>query len=387
MNIILGITKSNFGGAQRYVFDLARTFKDQGHQVSVICGGNGLLVQKLSEINIPCHVLDTLGRDVRFGSDIDAFFTIYRLLKQEKPDVFHVNSSKMAGLGALAGRLAGTKRIVFTGHAWAFNEQRSWISRVIIAALHVLTVWLSHITIAVSDKARQDIIRIPFVPKKKVIRIYNGIEAPTWIPREDARTELLQKLSGDRNVVPTTIRERLWMGTFSELHPNKGLDICITAIASLPSEQLNKLAFFICGDGEQYPLLKKMIVDHNLTHHIFMLGYVKNASLYSKAFDIFSLTSRTEAFPYAVIEASMAGLPTIASRVGGIPEILGRDYPFLTEPNNPASIARCIERCIKSPRDDKLIEHIRHTTERFTLETCVRQTLNAYGIQPPSSNS
>lgn len=390
MKIILGITKSNFGGAQRYVFDLARSYKAIGHDVSVICGGDGILVRKLNDIGITCHILNKLGRDISLGDDVRSFMTIYRLLKKECPDVFHVNSSKMAGIGSLAGRLAGIRRIVFTGHAWAFNESRSQLSRSIIAVFHVITILLSHITIVVSDKTRADIVKLPLVPKKKVIRIYNGIDMPEWLDRHDARTYILDILQREGKVLPPDINERLWLGTFSELHPTKGIDLCIRAIATLPAEYKARLAYFVCGDGDYYAILRKLVADHNLSEQVYLLGYVPQASRYVKAFDVFSLTSRTEALPYAVIEACSAGIPVIASRVGGIPEILGADHPYLTEPNDPSSITKILQRFIKTPKDvyGKIAERLQaDILSRFSLDTCVRQTLNVYDSREPGASS
>src|SRR3989344_4063814 len=95
MKILYGITKSNFGGAQRYVFDLARAAQERGHDVSVLCGGDGLLAPKLKAENINVITLDKLERDISITKEISSFFQILKFLREEKPDIFHINSSKM----------------------------------------------------------------------------------------------------------------------------------------------------------------------------------------------------------------------------------------------------------------------------------------------------
>ena len=91
MKILYGITKSNLGGAQRYVFELAVEAKKRNHQVVVLCGlpaqagQNGQLVEKLREEKIPVVTLPDLDRDISFGKEIKSFFDIIKVLKREKP--------------------------------------------------------------------------------------------------------------------------------------------------------------------------------------------------------------------------------------------------------------------------------------------------------------
>src|SRR3989344_9020554 len=122
IKIFYGITKSNFGGAQRYVLDLATEAKKLGHNVVVLCGQEGKLVEKLGENKIETIAIRNLERDMSLVKEVKSFIKIVKILKKGRADVFHVNSSKMGGIGSLAGRIAGVKKIVFTSHGWAFNE-------------------------------------------------------------------------------------------------------------------------------------------------------------------------------------------------------------------------------------------------------------------------
>ncbi len=105
--IIFVITKSNWGGAGRYVFDLATTLTSD-YDVAVALGGTGLLVDKLRKENIRTIPIPSLGRDIHVRADSSAFFELLAIFKKEKPDVVHLNSSKAGGLGALAARMSRT---------------------------------------------------------------------------------------------------------------------------------------------------------------------------------------------------------------------------------------------------------------------------------------
>lgn len=173
--ILFVITKSNFGGAQRYVYDLARSLPSREFEVVVAFGGEGLLKEKLTQANIRTVPIEGLERDINLFNEFSVFSQLMKLFKEERPDVVHLNSSKIGGIGALAGRLARVPHIVFTAHGWAFNEERPWIERKIIAVLYWITLVLSHTTIAVSEQIKKQICCFPFV-KHKMIIIHNGID-------------------------------------------------------------------------------------------------------------------------------------------------------------------------------------------------------------------
>src|SRR3989338_7813734 len=92
--ILFVITKSNWGGAQRYVFDLATHLPKEEFEVVVALGGMGLLAQKLQAEGTMIYHSEWLGRDISVGKDIKSFLELYRLFKKERPDVVHLNSSK-----------------------------------------------------------------------------------------------------------------------------------------------------------------------------------------------------------------------------------------------------------------------------------------------------
>ena len=132
MKILYLITKSNWGGAQRYVYDLASTFAARGHEIIVATGGNGELVSRLSTTPVRIHAVSHLVRDVSFKEEYYALKELYSCIKKEKPDIVHLNSSKAAGLGALIGRFLSVPCIVFTVHGAPFREDRSYIKRRLI---------------------------------------------------------------------------------------------------------------------------------------------------------------------------------------------------------------------------------------------------------------
>ena len=235
MKIIYGITKSNFGGAQRYVFDLARAAQAAGHDVAVMCGGNGVLIKKLEAEHIRVITIPGFSRDVDLLGDASRLWFIIKTIGHEKPDVFHINSSKMGGAGIFVGRLLGVKKIIFTGHGWAFKEQRPFWQKALIKFFSWLIVVGAHKTICVSEQTKRDIAGWPFI-KRKLVVIYNGIESFDLTPRQVGGFEV---------------------GTIAELHKIKGLDILLHAWAKFIKKR-PQAKLVIMGEGEEHESLDKL---------------------------------------------------------------------------------------------------------------------------------
>jgi glycosyltransferase involved in cell wall biosynthesis len=372
--ILYVITKSNFGGAQRYVFDLATSLPKEHFDVLVAFGEGSLLGEKLETAGIRTIHIDSLKRDINMFGEIKVLRELIRIFKTEKPDVVHLNSSKVGGLGGLAGRLARVPHIIFTGHGWAFNENRSSFSKFIISILHWFTIVLSHKTIAVSKKTADQISVFPLI-KKKIVTIYNGIPKNEFETKESARAFLASK-----NPSIFQNPKALWIGTISELHVSKGLDYMIDALSEVIKTH-PEVQFVVIGEGEKRNELKKMIIEQGLQNNFFLLGFITDARQYLKAFDIFTLTSRTEGFPYVILEAGQAALPTIASHVGGIPEVItDLSTGILIWPYRPHDIAKAIRFLIENPKKrteyGRALKHI--VDKEFNQELMVEKTLELY---------
>ena len=383
MKILYLITKSNFGGAQRYVYDLATETKKRGHDVVVGFGGNGPLATKLAEAGVRTVSIPELLRDVNLLSDFKTFLRLLDLFSAENPDIIHLNSSKMGGLGALAARLWNAwnwmfkfwrlggvpARIIFTGHGWAFNEERG-------DCAHWFTIQLAHQTIAVSRKTRGQVGILPFSWHKLSV-IHNGIGGVAMLPRDKALSIIL----GDKKNVLLS-GAPIVIGTITELHKNKGLSHAILGIAQLIKQAADtRIIFFIIGEGEERAVLEAEIIKYSLTENVFLVGHKENAASLLSAFDIFLFPSITEAFPYAILEAGKAGLPIIATSVGGIPEVIDdMESGILIQSKNSGEVARALAYLIKHPErrkelGDKIALRI---ADRFNLETMVNETLALY---------
>jgi glycosyltransferase involved in cell wall biosynthesis len=384
--ILICITKSNWGGAQKYVFNLATSINKRFFDVVVACGGEGELKNKLLEKEVPVVTIKNLERNVSFSKDFSTLIELISIYKKENPQIVHLNSSKIGLLGSMAIQYLNLLRkiknwfvvdkkqkikCVFTAHGWVFNEQRPLWQKIIFKLLNKITIHFSDKIITVSN-----ILKDQISEDDKIVTIYNGIENIKFKTKKLSREEISAKLKIklDKNTK--------WLGTISELHKNKGIGYAIEAIKNLKSTPAGKdCKFFIIGEGEERKKLENMIREYKLNKDIFLLGNISNASELLKAFDLFLLTSTTEALPYVLLEAGLAGLPIIATRVGGIPEIIDDEIDgLLSRPKDSKEISAIIDFLLKDKTTTKDFSKRIKTKikEKFSIKESMGETQKAY---------
>ena len=302
ITVLYVITKATWGGAQRYVYDLATNLPKNEFEPIVAYGVAGKLAHDLAASGIKTRQLSSLGRDIAITSDIKSFFEIFSAIKEIRPDVVHLNSSKATALGALAARISGVSKIIFTVHGWPFGEKRNIFAKAFIYKISLLTALLSRTVICVSKHDLQTAIRMPFIRKKAVL-IYNGIDLS------------MRFGSGDviRRAFPPGVKI---VGTIGELAKNKDQRALIEEARHDPT-----MFVAIVGEGEERSRLEGMIKTYNIGERVKLFGFIP-ASDALRGFDRFSLPSLKEGLPYALLEAKLAGVPVVANRVGGVGEIL-----------------------------------------------------------------
>src|SRR3989344_8955824 len=267
--ILYVITKSNWGGAQRYVFDLAASLPQETFEVAVVSGGNGILNKKLGDSSIGTIPIPSLKRDISFVSDLKTFFAFYRIFKSEKPGIVHLNSPKAAGLGSLAGRLAGIKKIITTVHGFAFNEPRQLYQLWAIKFFTWITMFLSHKVIVIAKKECEQARKFWFI-KKKIVLIPLGIKPlPNLLKADDARREI-------GKIISVSLQNKIIVGTIAELHPNKGLPYLIDAMSEVIKKHPDT-ASVIIGDGQERNNLIGQIKNRGLDKSVFLAGFIDNA--------------------------------------------------------------------------------------------------------------
>ncbi len=336
--ILFVITKSVWGGAQKYVFDLAANLPKDSFEPVVAGGGKGIMAEKIMSAGLPYLEVKSFQRDINIFKEIVSFFEILKILLKTKPDIVHVSSSKAGGMVGLAYffykffAFRFSLFALFTVHGWAFLESRpKWQIWLIKMASKITCLFYDKV-ICVSRNDYNSAIKNKIAPARKMTVIHNGINPADYNFQE--RTE-----------------KKFTVGAIGEATKNKGHKYIMEAKKYFPDIKFN------------------------------IISNMPNAAQYLKNFDIFVLPSIKEGLPYLILEAGLAGLPVVASNVGGIPEIIesGKEG-LLVPPANPEDLAKAIKKLIddKTLRENlakNLNEKIR---KEFSLEKMLKETIFLY---------
>src|SRR3989344_5348358 len=300
------ITKSVWGGAQRYVFDLATHLPKDQFDVAVACGPSlettaDTLIDKLQKNNIAVCFIRHFQKSINPLKELFSFFEIISLCFRFQPDIIHSNSSKAGGIAGLAvflyqlipahrtGRSQKPIKRIFTVHGWAFMEtwRPRWQGALIRIASKATSLLQHHIiVISVCDLTATATYNV--APRHKVTLIHNGVSAMEFIARKNAQQELLGK------ECPFVI------GTVAEWTKNKGVTHLIEAMSAITKE-FPEATLCLIGWGEESEKLKVKSEKLGLRNCIYFLSK-SPAAPYLKAFDIFVLPSLKEGLPYTILE-------------------------------------------------------------------------------------
>ena len=382
--ILFLITKSNFGGAQRYVLDLALALPRRDFDVAVALGGTGapgarqgLLAEKLQSFGVRTIFIPSLQRDISLLKEFTVLHDLIALFHREKPDIVHLNSSKIGGTGSLAARIAGIPKIIFTVHGWAFTEDRGLIAKQIIRFFSWVTVLLCTDLITISKTIEEQTLAFP-AARGKTHLIYNGIaELYSKPDKHKLRAHL-----GLGEHVPV-------VGMIAELTKNKGVSYAIEAFAAVdhPDAQL-----VIIGDGEEREILENLARKLEVKERVHFLGFRDNAAELLGAFDILLMTSVKEGLPFTLLEAGRAGVAVIATNVGGIPELITHEgNGLLVEPKDVFGTTQALIRLIQNPGAREIVGKSLQTKVHmlFSVDSMIESTRQIYNpdLPPPHKNA
>ena len=333
--ILYFITQSEYGGAQRYVFDLANNLKSD-FQVAVAMGEqgkDGRLAKKLDENDIKYFILPHLKRDISPLNEIFALREIIKLIKKYQPDIIHLNSSKISILGSLAALFTKTK-VIYTVHGWVFNEPLPTPLKWFYLWLEKFTAKFKDKIICVSESDRQVALKYKIAPVEKLITIHNGLAPVNFYTREEALPLLAKERAGGE----------VFIGSIGNLYKTKGFEYLIEA-ADILTHKLNTPAtFIIIGEGKEREALKNLIAKYNLKNNFILAGSIDEAARLLPAFDVYVCSSVKEGLSYTLIEAMQAGRPIVATAVGGNPEMIENEKTgLLSKPADARDLAEKIK--------------------------------------------
>lgn len=307
-----------FGGQEHRILKEMIAMRERGHHVELVCQPQAQLVARMREQGFTVHTVP-MGGVLRFVKGVMA---IRRVLRDGRFDVLNTHSRKDTLIAALAARLAGTPLIVRTRHL--ANKVGSMLSY----------TWLPHRVTTVSNHVRDYLISRG-VPASRIGTIYSPIVLPPPIAHSTLRQEL--GLAPDDIVVICV----------AVMRAAKGHKQLIEALAPLMATRAN-LHLVVVGAGSPvFEQTQAHIEKLGLAHRMHLLGTRRDVPNLLAGADLFALPTRQEASGTVFVEAAASGLPTVATDVGGVSEMMrDGETGFLVPLDDPAALQRALQTLI-----------------------------------------
>ncbi|MFN3364124.1 MAG: glycosyltransferase family 4 protein [Allorhizobium sp.] len=330
--------RSPIGGIFRHVRDLAELHSAAGHQVGILCDSStgGAHEDRLFDQIMPHLSLGVTRFPIRRSvglKDMAALAEAYKLIKELQPDILHGHGAKGGVIARLIGSLLRVRRYrvarLYSPHGGSLHFSRSKPSgQAVFMAERVLERMTESISFVCDYERRTYETKIG-QPHCQATRVYNGISERDFgrIPVEAEGVDFA------------------YIGMLRDL---KGPDVFINAFAEAERLVGRPLSGVIVGDGPDFNRYRGMVEQKGLSHRIGFKPAMPIAEAFALS-DIIVVPSRAEAMPYIVLEALAAEKTVIASRVGGIPEILGNDSEALVEAGRADLFGAVMARALTEP--------------------------------------
>ena len=305
MNIVHVVESLDVGGLERVVLSLVAWQLAQGHRSRIVClFHEGALAQEARASGIE---VVAVGKQV--GFDWRALRLLRSALARGKPDVVHTHNAVTHYYAALAGIGLGLARFVNTRHGMGSMRGSTRLDRLYRAAL-----WRTHAAVSVCGAVQERFVASGVIPALKARVVANGVVMDNIAPRHlDAKKALLTQLGRPTSAVV--------LGTVGRLSPVKDHGSLLLAVRCL-RDQGQAVELVVVGDGETRVALQAQAHSLGLTDNVHFLGMRQDVAQLLAAFDVFVLSSISEGYSLALVEAAAAALPIVATKVGGNADIV-----------------------------------------------------------------
>ncbi|MDR9365951.1 MAG: glycosyltransferase family 4 protein [Balneolaceae bacterium] len=359
MRIAYLLTRSDtIGGSHIHVRDLGVALMKLGHEVYIIIGGNGPIVDHLESFGLEVIAIPEMKRNISPFSDLKSYFNITDKLRSLDPDIISAHSSKAGFIGRLAARNLSIP-VLFTAHGWSFTSGKSIVARMLYKYLEKVATVFTDFIITVSDYDKTLALNHLSVKGDKLKTIHNGMK--------DVDPGLFAKpgKAGIVNIIK--------VARFDQQKNHAGLLHAVSGLTNI------KLHFV--GDGPLLKDVKELADSLGISGSIKYYGRIEHVEKVLAEGQVFVLVSNWEGFPRSTVEAMRAGLPVVVSNVGGAAEAVKNGVSgFVVEKNDIKKLRYVIKQLVDDPdlRTKMGKASRNHYEEHLTFDRMFSETVDIY---------
>ncbi|MGH7307127.1 MAG: glycosyltransferase [Candidatus Rokuibacteriota bacterium] len=338
IRVVRIIARMNVGGPAIHVTLLTERLDPRRYESLLVTGtedrheGNYLTLSRKRLDRL--LVVPGLGREIRGLPDAAALGRLVRVLREARPHIVHTHTAKAGMLGRLAARWCGVPRIVHTYHG---HVLQGYFGRTKTRLFVGFERWLARRTdrlLAVSERVRQDLLDLGVGRRDRFDVVPLGLDLDRFMSAEAERGSL-------RREQGFSSRDLL-VGIVARLVPVKMHEVFLRSAAEV-SRRLPESRFVVVGDGERRAELETLARSLGLGGRVRFLGWRADLDRIYADLDVVVLTSRNEGSPVSLIEAMAAARPVVATRVGGVPDLVDHGVSgLLAPPGDAAAVAEAI---------------------------------------------
>ncbi len=315
MKILRLIARLNIGGPARNAVLLTEGLNDIGYETVLVCGevdkDEGDMGYLAKEKGIEPVVVPELGRELSFWNDWRAFWKLYWIICKEKPDIIHTHTAKAGALGRLAALLykltSSSCKVIHTFHGHVLHSYFGIFKSKIFLWIERILARFTDKIIVVSEALKNELVeRYKIASEEKFCIVPLGLELDGLLDLE-------------LPVQPRRLNA-VHIGIVGRLVPVKNHKMLFKVAERICLN--NNIKFIVIGDGEMREELERYIEELGISDVVEFRGWIRDLCEIYKRLDIVALTSLNEGTPVSLIEAMAAGRPVVATRVGGVPDVV-----------------------------------------------------------------
>ena len=359
------------GGVAEYLYMFLKNFKDDNYEhIMVVSQDYKEQLDRFKPYTSNIYIVPMV-REVEAKNDIKAILKVRKILKQIKPDIVYLHSSKAGAIGRIALAFNFKTKILYNAHGWYFNAQISDKKRKIFALIEKILAIKTDKIINISKSEYESALKYKIAPEKKMCIIENGIDFTKFENNDKYREETRKKYYIENNEIV--------IGVVGRLTEQKDPMTMIKAFELVHKENKNTKLMYV-GSGELEEEVKQYAKENDILDKVIITGWVNNVEKYIPAFDIAVLPSKWEGFGLVLIEYMACDKPIIATNVGGIKDIIkDKENGFIVENGNEKQLSKKIQEIIlKKYVEQNIIKNNKQERQKYAIENVIRKHIQIF---------
>ena len=359
------------GGVAEYLYMFFKNWKNEEYEnILIVSQDYKAQLDRFKSYTSNIYIVPMV-REIEPKNDIKAILKVRKILKQIKPDVVYLHSSKAGAIGRIALAFNFKTKILYNAHGWYFNAQISDKNKKIFAVIEKILAIKTDKIINISKSEYESALKYKIAPKKKMCIIENGIDFTKFENNDKYREETRKKYHIENNEIV--------IGVVGRLTEQKDPMTMIKAFELVCKENKNTRLMYV-GSGELEKDVKQYAREKNILDKIIITGWVDNVEQHIPAFDIAVLPSKWEGFGLVLIEYMACDKPIIATNVGGISDVIvDKRNGLLIKAEDVNDLSENIILLIKNkPVKEKIIETNKLYRKQYIIQQLIEKHINIF---------